>query len=498
MASAIDIAKDVRAKTRSATEVVRESLAAIEKGNSAINAVVQTFPELALASAKEVDARIARGEGESLPLAGVPVVLKDNICLSHGRTTCASNILRNFKSPYTATAAQRLIDAGAIVVGKSNLDEFAMGGSTEHSCFGPTRNPWDDSRVPGGSSGGSAAAVAAGFVPLALGSDTGGSIRQPASHCGVVGLKPTYGRVSRHGLVAYASSLDQIGPMGTSVADAALTLTAIAGQDANDMTSAAHMVPAFVVDLERPIEGLKIGVPKQARGNTSGGGALGIHAGVAESLEHAIRVYEKLGAEIVEIDLPMTDAGIAAYYIIATAEASSNLARFDGVRYGGRATLDRGEGLNDLYEKSRGEGFGSEVKRRIMLGTHALSSGYYDAYYATALKARRRIFQDFQKSFAEGCHAILMPSSPGPAFKIGEKVNDPLALYLEDVFTVGVNLAGLPAISVPTGFAIENGKQLPIGMQLVGAAFDEAVLLRAARMLERELAMGERLIPMGR
>lgn len=492
MGPAIDIAKSVRAKTCTAAEIARESLAAIEKGNGAINAVVQLLPEFALASAKKIDASVARGEGESLPLAGVPIVLKDNICLAHGRTTCASEILRNFESPYTATAAQRLLDAGAIVVGKANLDEFAMGGSTEHSCFGPTRNPWDQSRVPGGSSGGSAAAVAAGFVPLALGSDTGGSIRQPASHCGVVGLKPTYGRVSRYGLVAYASSLDQIGPMATSVADAALTLAAIAGQDAHDMTSATHMVPAFVVDLERAIEGLKIGVPRQARGE----GVRGIHPSVAETLGHAIRVYEKLGAEIIEIDLPMTDAGIAAYYIIATAEASSNLARFDGIRYGARATLNAGDGLNDLYEKSRGEGFGSEVKRRIMLGTHVLSSGYYDAYYATAVKARRRIFEDFEKAFARGCHAILMPSSPGPAFKLGEKVNDPLSLYLEDVFTVGVNLAGLPAISVPTGFANDSGKTLPIGMQLVGAAFDEGVLLRVARMLERELDLGERLMPL--
>jgi aspartyl-tRNA(Asn)/glutamyl-tRNA(Gln) amidotransferase subunit A len=493
--SAIEIARLVQTKARSAQEVVRESLAAVEKHNPAINAVVQSLPEFALVQAAAVDKKIASGDAESLPLAGVPVVLKDNICLDHGRTTCASNILRNYESPYSATAARRLMDAGAIVIAKANLDEFAMGGSTERSCFGPTRNPWDTTRVTGGSSGGSAAAVAAGFVPLALGSDTGGSIRQPASHCGVVGLKPTYGRVSRFGLVAYASSLDQIGPMTTTVSDAALALTAIAGRDENDMTSSAHSVPPFVVDLERPIEGLCIGVPKHAHG---GGVRGGIHQGVAESLDHAIRVYQKLGATIVEIDLPMTDAGIAAYYIIATAEASSNLARFDGVRYGSAATLSPGETLHDLYAKSRGEGFEPEVKRRIMLGTHVLSSGYYDAYYATALKARRRIFEDFQRAFAKGCHAILMPTSPGPAFRLGEKTSDPLAMYLEDVFTVGVNLAGLPAISVPTGFAVEGGVTLPIGMQLIGASFDEATLLRAARMLERELDLGEKLLRMRR
>jgi aspartyl-tRNA(Asn)/glutamyl-tRNA(Gln) amidotransferase subunit A len=498
---AIDTAALVRSKKLSAVDAVRESLAAIDRGNGAINAVVETLAEPALARAKEIDARVARGDVESLPLAGVPVVLKDNICLDRGHTTCASEMLRNFQSPYTATAAARLEAAGAIVVGKANLDEFAMGGSTEHSCFGPTRNPWDVSRVPGGSSGGSAAAVAAGFVPLALGSDTGGSIRQPASHCGVVGVKPTYGRVSRYGLVAYASSLDQIGPMSTSVADAALALQVIAGNDEHDMTSSSHAVPPFIVDLERPVGGndggLVIGVPKQARGDGSRGGVRGgIHGAVGDALEHAIRVYQKLGAEIVEIDLPMTDAGIAAYYIIATAEASSNLARFDGVRYGRRATLAQGEGLFELYAKSRGEGFGAEVKRRIMLGTHVLSSGYYDAYYATALKARRRIFEDFQKAFAKGCRAILMPNSPSPAFKIGAKTNDPLALYLEDVFTVGVNLAGLPAISVPTSFATDEGRTLPIGMQLVGASFDEGVLLRVARMLERELDLGEKLMPM--
>ena len=438
-ASASAIARDTNARIISATQTAARALAAAAALNPALNIFTELFEARAMAAAALVDARIARGE--QLPLAGVPVAVKDNICLGPdllepgdglgygGKTTCGSRILENYESPYTATAVQRLINAGAIIIGKTNLDEFAMGSSTEHSCFGPTRNPWDISRVPGGSSGGSAAAVAARICPIAIGSDTGGSIRQPASHCGVVGIKPTYGRVSRYGLVAFASSLDQIGPLATNVADAALCLQAMCGLDEADGTSAAHAVPDFPVLLEAPIDCLTIGVPSQCRSGSN-------HPAVAAALEAAIATYTSLGAKIVDIDLPMTDYGIAAYYIIAPAEASSNLARFDGIRYGRRAALAPGETLFDLYCKSRSEGFGPEVQRRIMLGTHVLSSGYYDAYYNNALKVRRLILNDYNNAFINhGCHAILMPASPGPAFRIGEKLDDPLAMYLEDLYT---------------------------------------------------------------
>lgn len=474
-----DIASSVRERKRSAVEVVRESLDAIRARNPAINALVRVFDDRALDDARRIDARVAAGEGHLFPLAGVPVALKDNIALSWGRTTCASRILERYESPFDATAARKLLDAGAIVVAKSNLDEFAMGASTEHSHFGPTRNPWDPSRVAGGSSGGSAAAVAAGLVPLALGSDTGGSVRQPAGHCGIVGLKPTYGRISRYGLVAYASSLDQIGPMTTSVRDAALALQVLAGHDPLDATSTTLRVPNHTAQLDEPIENLSLGVPRQATTDAN-------HPETARLLDETIERFESLGARVRTIDLPMTDAAVAAYYIIATAEASSNLARYDGVRYGRRADLAPDDSLEDLYCRSRSEGFGDEVKRRIMLGTHVLSSGYYDAYYLTALKARRRILNDFQDAFAHGCHAILMPASPAPAFPIGAKRDDPLALYTEDVYTVGVNLAGLPAITVPVGLADVTGapRGLPVGVQIISPAFDEPTMLRVARMLE--------------
>ncbi len=403
-------------------------------------------------------------------------------------TTAGSKILANYKSPYTATAVQRLIDAGAVIIGKTNMDEFAMGSSGENSAFGPTRNPWDLDRVPGGSSSGSAAAVAAGIIPVALGSDTGGSIRQPAGMCGIVGLKPTYGRVSRYGLIAYASSLDQIGPLGRTVADVAAVLTIIGGHDPLDSTSAHQTVPDFSSDLDRPIDQLILGVPRQARSSAN-------HPAVAAALESAIKTYQSLGATIVDVDLPHTEHGIAAYYIVALAEASSNLARFDGIRYGHRAP--RPEGLLDLYSRSRAEGFGAEVQRRIMLGTYILSSGYYDAYYTTALKVRRLIKRDYDTAFAAGarCHAILMPTSPTPAFKLGEKNSDPLAMYLEDVYTVGVNLAGLPAIALPAGFSPEGHSRLPIGMQLVGPAWREGDLLRAARMFESATDFHKALSP---
>ncbi len=477
MQSAADIRNSLARRESTAESITCAALARAESLNHALNAFLQVFPDEALAQARAVDARLARGDHP--PLAGVPVALKDNICFAHGKTTCASKMLANYHSPFTATAAQRLIDAGAIILGKTNLDEFAMGSSTEHSAFGPTRNPWDLSRVPGGSSGGSAAAVAARICPIALGSDTGGSIRQPAGFCGIVGLKPTYGRVSRYGLVAFASSLDQIGPLTTNVCDAALALNAIAGPDSLDSTSADQPATDFAVDLDSHVRHLALGVPRQARSNAN-------HPAVAQALDDTICFYRDLGATILDIDLPMIDVAIAAYYIVAPAEASSNLARFDGIRYGHRASLAPGESLADLYSKSRSEGFGPEVKRRIMLGTHVLSSGYYDAYYTTALRARRKILADFNAAFDLGCQAILLPSSPSPAFKIGEKTSDPLALYLEDVYTVAVNLAGLPALTFPAALAPVEGAKLPIGMQLVGRPFDESTLLRIARIHERE------------
>ncbi len=483
-----------------AEHVTRDALQRLHALNGELNAFIDIFDEYAINQAQWIDARLAelRLAGGTPapqaandlspigPLAGVPIAIKDNICLSWGRTTCASRFLENYHSPYTATAAQLLIDAGAIIVGKTNLDEFSMGSSGEHSAFGPTRNPWDMSRVAGGSSSGSAAAVAAGIVPGALGSDTGGSIRQPASLCGVVGVKPTYGRVSRYGLVAFASGLDQIGPIARTVEDAAILLNVICGFDPLDSTSAEVGVPDFAAHLDEPIANLRIGVPSQARSDAN-------HPAVNEAVDRAIAVYREAGATIVEVDLPHMDEGIAAYYIISPAEASSNLARYDGIRYGRRAELKPGEGLEDLYRRSRAEGFGPEVQRRIMLGTHVLSAGYYDAYYNTALKVRRLIKQDYDAAFAGqggkgGCHALLMPTAPHPAFRLGEKADDPLALYLEDSYTVGANLAGLPGLSVPMLVASDGEARLPVGVQLIGPALGETTLLRAARTLERAAA----------
>lgn len=487
-----DISTAIATRATSVESAARSALFRAHALNPTLNCLVDIFDDHALAQAKAIDARLASGENAASigPLCGVPVVLKDNICLSHGRTTCGSRYLENFRSPYTATAAQRLIDAGAIIIAKGNLDEFAMGSSGEHSCFGPTKNPWDTSRVPGGSSSGSAVSVAAGIVPVALGSDTGGSIRMPAGLCNVVGFKPTYGRVSRHGLVAYASSLDQIGPFAHTVADAALVASVLSGVDANDSTSADAPVDDWLTDLHTPVNRLVIGVPSFARSSAN-------HESVALALDHAIKSFQDMGAEVFDIELPHAPHGIAAYYLIATAEASSNLARFDGIRYGRRAALQPQESLADLYARSRSEGFGHEVQRRIMLGTHVLSSGYYDAYYTTALKVRRRIKQDFDAAFQgvpgrPACHAILSPVSPSPAFKIGEKTADPLAMYLEDAYTVGVNLAGLPAITIPAAFAAIEGRDLPIGVQLIGPAMQEASLLRIARMLEQGLALPNR------
>ncbi len=404
-------------------------------------------------------------------LKGIPVAIKDNICVNGELTTCASKILHGFEPPYNATVIEKLIFEGAVIFGKTNMDEFAFGSSCENSSYHPTLNPWDLERIPGGSSGGSAAAVAADEAIMALGSDTGGSIRQPAALCGVVGMKPTYGRVSRYGLIAFASSLDQIGPITKEVHDAALLLSVIAGYDERDSTSADVPVPDYLNFLANDVRGLKIGIPKEYF-------VPGTDKEIEASIKKAIELFKSLGAEVKEISLPHTEYAVAVYYIIATAEASSNLARFDGVQYGYRC--NKPENMLDMYERTRGEGLGPEAKRRIILGTYVLSSGYYEAYYRRAQKARTLIKRDFDESF-KVCDCILTPTSPSPAFKLGEKSADPLSMYLSDIFTISVNLAGVPAISIPCGFTKDG---LPIGMQLIGKPFDEGTLFRAAYTYE--------------
>ncbi len=446
----------------------------IEKIEPKVGVYLSLYKDAALEQARQVDAKIAAGESVGA-LAGVPVAIKDNMCTSFGATTCASKILENFHAPYNAHVVEKLQAADAVIIGKCNLDEFAMGSSTENSGLKQTFNPWDTTRVPGGSSGGSAAAVAAGLCSIALGSDTGGSIRQPASFCGVVGLKPTYGRVSRYGLVAYGSSLDQIGPLAQNVTDAALMLNVIAGHDERDSTSVPETdapVKDYLAEIETPVEGLKIATVPQLNA--------GADAEVRKALEDALEVYKSLGAEIIEIEMPHFDYAVSAYYVIATAEASSNLARYDGVHYGHRSA--DAKDYVEVYSKSRSEAFGTEVKRRIMLGTYALSSGYYDAYYLKALKVRNLIRQDFTRAF-EQADCLMLPVSPTTAFKIGEKTDDPLQMYLADVYTIAVNLAGVPGISIPCGF---DKKNLPIGLQIVSGAFTEDKLLRIARMHEKQ------------
>ncbi|QOI99949.1 MAG: Asp-tRNA(Asn)/Glu-tRNA(Gln) amidotransferase subunit GatA [Phycisphaeraceae bacterium] len=470
------IAADVASGSISAAAVIDEALSSARGIGRSLNAVLETFDDHAMERARALDAARERGETPG-PLAGVPVLVKDNICTSVGRTTCASRMLEHYTSPFDATAVARLEAAGAIVIGKSNLDEFAMGGSGEHSAFGPTKNPWDLSRVPGGSSSGSAAAVAAGIVPMALGSDTGGSVRQPAAFCGVVGLKPTYGLVSRLGLVAFASSLDQIGPITRTVRDAALALRVIAGHDPGDATSSRRHHPDPLEGLDHRVHHLTVGVPRQARGEAN-------RPEAASAFDDALRTFAGLGARIVDLDLPSLDAAIAAYYIVSSAEASSNLARFDGLRYGRRAASRPGESVESLVSRSRTEGLGPEVQRRIMLGTHVLSAGYADAYYANALRVRRLLKNEFDAAFASGCHVIATPTTPGAAFRIGAHDRDPLAMYLEDLYTVPANLAGLPAISLPCGVSTAQGSALPLGLQLIAPAFHDAELLRAARMFE--------------
>lgn len=421
----------------------------------------------------------ARPQGK---LGGVPVLIKDNICVEGEETTCASRILAGFKPPYDATVVKRLKDAGAILVGKANMDEFAFGSSCETSCYGPTRNPWDLGRIPGGSSGGSAAAVAAGLAPVALGSDTGGSIRQPAALCGVVGMKPTYGRVSRYGLIAFASSLDQIGPLANDVHDAALLLSVIAGHDPMDSTSVDLPVPDYTQALVRDVKGMRIGIPKEYF-------VAGIDPEVAAAVKKAIAVFRDLGAETKEISLPHTEYAVSTYYIVGPAEASSNLARFDGVQYGFRAA--DAPDLVSMYTRTRSEGFGAEAKRRILLGTYCLSSGYYDAYYLKALKVRTKIREDFERAFAS-CDCIVTPTSPTAAFRLGEKVADPLAMYLSDIFTIPANLAGIPGISVPCGFTAGG---LPVGLQIMAKPFGEETLFRTAYAYEQSTDFHKRRPP---
>jgi aspartyl-tRNA(Asn)/glutamyl-tRNA(Gln) amidotransferase subunit A len=459
-----------RNRDLSVTEVITSVYEEIERVDGDVRAFLALSPERALAEAQRLDARIAAGENLE-PLAGVPVAIKDNMAVRDMPTTCASRILEGYIPPYTATAVERLRSAGAIIVGKTNCDEFAMGSTTENSGYFVTRNPHNLERVPGGSSGGSAASVASGTSVIALGSDTGGSVRTPAAFCGVVGVKPTYGRVSRYGLVAFGSSLDQIGPMSKTVREAAQTLEIISGFDHYDSTSSDTAVDEISKTLDQPIKGTKIGIPKEYF-------IPGVDAEVRAKIEAGIRMYESLGCEMQDISLPHTEYAVATYYLVATAEASSNLARFDGVRYGPR----HGDGsLQEMYRRTRHNGFGKEVKRRILLGTYALSAGYYDAYYLKALKVRTLMLKDFQKAF-ERVDVILTPTSPTVAFKIGEKTGDPLAMYLSDIFTITQPLAGIPAISVPCG---KNSENMPVGMQLMANHFQESLLLRVAHHFEK-------------
>ena len=490
--SALELRDAIAVGETSSEQATRAYLDAIARRDPAVAAYNEVLAERAIDRARALDARRAAGEDLG-PLGGVPLAVKDNMCTTYGRTTCSSRILADFHAPYSATAVAKLEAAGAVILGKTNMDEFAMGSSTENSGFAPTRNPWDAGRVPGGSSGGSAAAVSARLCAAALGSDTGGSIRQPAAFCGVVGFKPTYGRVSRYGLVAYGSSLDQIGPMTRDVTDAALLTGVISGHDGRDSTSVPRDVPDYLATIDRPIEGLRVGLPAEFLSET-------LDPEIGRAVRDAAETYRSGGAAVVDVSLPhsridsdaegnLSSYAVACYYIVAMAEASSNLARYDGVHYGHR-TPDRVPDIIELYSRSRAEGFGEEVKRRVMLGTYTLSAGYYDAYYNKALKVRRLIKNDFDRAF-EACDVLLCPTSPTPAFKLGEKTGDPLTMYLADIYTISVNLAGLPGISIPAGLTASG---LPIGLQLIGPVFSEDTVLRAARMYEQASGVC-RLVP---
>ena len=463
--------KEIISKNSSVTELINKFFLKIDAKDSVINSYICTTKENAISQAESIDKLIKKGE-KLPPLAGIPIAIKDNICTKGVITSCASNMLKTFVSPYESTASSKLWSSGGIFLGKTNLDEFAMGSSTETSVFGVTSNPWDVNRVPGGSSGGSAASVAAGFCAAAIGSDTGGSIRQPASFCGVVGLKPTYGRVSRWGLVAFASSLDQIGPITNTVSDAAEILYAISGKDPLDATCLDKPVPNYLNDLNKSIKDLKIGIIKECFEHE------GLDPEVKESVLFGVERYRNLGAEIIDVECPRFNEGIATYYVIAPSEASANLARYDGVKYGYRS--NEGSNLLDMTSKSRAEGFGDEVQRRILIGTYALSAGYSDAYYKKAQKIRTLIRKDFDNAFSK-VDILLTPTCPTTAFLKGDFANDPLSMYLSDLLTVPVNLAGLPAISIPCGF---DSKGLPIGLQLIGNVLEENKILNAANIFE--------------
>ena len=478
--SLTDLKKSILAKDLSAREVTNTFLARIEEENPKLNAFI-TINEAATAAADAVDADLAKGKSVG-PLAGVPVAIKDMLCTKGLRTTAGSKILGNFIPPYSATVVERLEAAGAINLGKTNQDEFAMGSSSETSAFGHCRNPWNTDYVPGGSSGGSAVAVAGGLATFAIGTDTGGSIRQPASFCGIVGLKPTYGRVSRYGIVAFASSLDQAGPMTRTVADAALVAEAICGHDPMDSTTSHEPVPAWSQNIRRELRGVKVGIPKEYF-------AEGLGIETRRAVERAIEALKEAGAVTVEVSLPLTEMAVPIYYLTATSEASSNLARYDGVRFGHRADFSRhpAEDLAEFYCRTRGEGFGSEVKRRIVLGTYCLSSGYYDAYYRKAGQVRRLLRDQFAAAFAK-CDVLVSPVTATPAFKLGERVSDPLQMYLNDIYTTSANLVGIPGMSVPCGFSRDG---LPIGVQLLASHFAEQNLFDAGSVIESALALKE-------
>ena len=475
----VELSKDLRDKKISSMELTRYFLDRVKNFNPVLNCFITVSEEQALKQAKTADTLLAKGR--TTPLTGIPIAHKDTFCTQGIKTSCASKMLDNFIAPYDATVVERLKIAGTVLIGKTNMDEFAMGSSNENSYYGPVKNPWDISRIPGGSSGGSAVAVAARITPASTGTDTGGSIRQPAALCGITGLKPTYGRVSRHGMIAFASSLDQGGPLTQTAEDAALLLRVMAAHDKRDSTSTNKGTPDYLSTLSRSLKGLKIGVPEEYF-------CANLDSAVAESIESVKKEFEKMGVILVEIHLPHTDYAASAYYVLAAAECSSNLARYDGVRYGYRCTnpVD----LDDLYKRSRTEGFGPEVKRRIMIGTYMLSMGCYDAYYLKAQKIRHLIKNDFVEAFKE-VHAILTPATPTPAFKLGEKTKNPVIMYLSDIYTIAVNLSGLPAIAFPAGFI----KQLPIGAQLIGNYFEESRLLNMVHRYQQETDWHKKLPP---
>jgi aspartyl-tRNA(Asn)/glutamyl-tRNA(Gln) amidotransferase subunit A len=472
-----ELNEGLRARRFSSVELARHFLARIERFNPTLNAFITVTAEQALAAAQKADELIAAGEAQ--PLAGLPIVHKDIFCTDGVLTTCGSRMLSNFVAPYDATVVERLAQAGVVMLGKTNMDEFAMGSSNENSWYGPVRNPWDTKKVPGGSSGGSAAAVAARLAPAATGTDTGGSIRQPAALTGLSGFKPTYGRVSRYGMIAFASSLDQAGTLTATIRDGAMLLAHMAGFDARDSTSVDTPVPDYLGTLEQPLAGLKVGLLREffEKGLDEESGTL---------VREALRLYEKLGAKLIEVSLPNLPLSVPAYYVVAPAECSSNLSRFDGARFGHRC--ENPKDLLDMYKRSRGEGFGDEVKRRIMTGTYVLSAGYYDAYYLRAQKVRRLITDDFARAFKQ-VDVLMGPTSPTPAFDIGAKVDDPVTMYLNDIYTIGANLAGLPACSVPCG---QSGG-LPVGLQIIGPHFAEAKLLNVAHWYQRETAWHKRI-----